>query len=361
MSRASRPQERRRFLRSFASCLTLLLVPVASSGCFLLERLGKSSSSSPDAGHAIDAGVARDAGHVSTDTDAGMAPAPYVCPSDTTQCGDACVNLQTDFRHCGTCDTVCTVMPAACVGGACTCENNRIICAEKCVDPQTDDNNCGGCDLVCGPGANCQNGACVCTGGSCSCMNGLTSCSNICVDSQVDPTNCGACGMVCPTSGASETGCYLGTCGPAYEWSQWPAQGDSTMDSQYTISADDTTVSDAVTGLTWQENVSSSPCPSTVSGLCSWAQAVSYCQDLSLGSFATGWRLPTVIELQSIVDYAASSPAIDAHAFPGTPGIPFWTATPVESVPGDYIAIAFDTGSGSWQGPLALHAVRCVH
>jgi hypothetical protein len=43
------------------------------------------------------------------------------------------------------------------------------------------------------------------------------------------------------------------------------------------------------------------------------------------------WRLPTADELQSIVDYGGSSPAIDPIAFPATPSSWFWSASPYVS------------------------------
>ena len=53
-------------------------------------------------------------------------------------------------------------------------------------------------------------------------------------------------------------------------------------------------VKDEVTGLVWERAV-----PAT---LYLWADAVPYCQGLSLPGFSTGWRLPSVKELASIVD-----------------------------------------------------------
>ncbi|MBK7001877.1 MAG: DUF1566 domain-containing protein [Rhodoferax sp.] len=42
--------------------------------------------------------------------------------------------------------------------------------------------------------------------------------------------------------------------------------------------------------------------------------------------FSTGWRLPTRLELLSIVHNGTNSPAIDTQFFPGTSSGPYWTS-----------------------------------
>ena len=82
----------------------------------------------------------------------------------------------------------------------------------------------------------------------------------------------------------------------------------------------DGTVRDNVTGLMWQKVV-------TASQAFTWDAAKAYCAGLSLAGRA--WRLPTRIELLSIVDFTRTSPALDVAAFPGTPGGKFhWTSSP---------------------------------
>ncbi|MBD3251338.1 DUF1566 domain-containing protein, partial [Candidatus Uhrbacteria bacterium] len=91
------------------------------------------------------------------------------------------------------------------------------------------------------------------------------------------------------------------------------------------------TVTDASSGLTWQQGDSGS-------GM-DWGDALSYCEQLSLGG-ATDWRLPNAKELQYIVDYTRSpdttgSASIDAMFSStqitneaGQPDYPFyWTGT----------------------------------
>lgn len=62
------------------------------------------------------------------------------------------------------------------------------------------------------------------------------------------------------------------------------------------------TVTDTVTGLTWQQ---------ADDGVYrNWEQALSYCEDLGLGG-KDDWRLPNALELQSLVDYSRYDPSID--------------------------------------------------
>ena len=70
----------------------------------------------------------------------------------------------------------------------------------------------------------------------------------------------------------------------------------------------DGTVTDASTGLMWQQGGA---------GTMIWESAISYCEGLSLAGY-TDWRLPNPKELFSIVDYNEHAPAIDTTYFPDT-------------------------------------------
>jgi uncharacterized protein DUF1566 len=97
-------------------------------------------------------------------------------------------------------------------------------------------------------------------------------------------------------------------------------------------------VTDASTGLTWQQASSQQA---------SWSAAKTYCAGAT-----GGFRLPSVQELQTLVDYAVRSPGppIDTTAFPDTISAPYWTSTiPANGNPvvGPSLTVLFKDGSSS--------------
>jgi hypothetical protein len=141
----------------------------------------------------------------------------------------------------------------------------------------------------------------------------------------------------------------------ANEWANWPMPNPVSTGLPNPESYDTTTfgmVKDNVTGLTWQQSLDS--------GAFTWQGAYAYCDDLVLGG-TDDWRLPTLIELVSIVDFTQLHPAIDALAFPDAVQGNFWTATPVAGSPGEAWYVAFSTGF-SYQGhqEFLTIGVRCV-
>jgi hypothetical protein len=112
------------------------------------------------------------------------------------------------------------------------------------------------------------------------------------------------------------------------------------------------TVYDNTTKLTWQRDT-------TPGGVGSWVNASLYCGSLTLNG--SGWRLPNVVELRSLLD-REQTPTIDPTAFPGTPtDIPFWTATQVASDVGLKWVVEFWGGTSSGDYVVSgANYVRCV-
>lgn len=112
-------------------------------------------------------------------------------------------------------------------------------------------------------------------------------------------------------------------------------------------------VTDNRTGLVWQQTVDANSYTQ--------AAAMTYCAGLNLGGFSSGWRLPTVGELLSIVDPTAPSPALDPTAFPNTPTNYFMTASTFVGTTGSVWTVSGFDGSSSSGAPNSPLRVRCVH
>jgi hypothetical protein len=164
--------------------------------------------------------------------------------------------------------------------------------------------------------------------------------------------------------GAPEAGVEAGGGGTDLTWAQWPipnspsdVEAGAPNPQSYTNNADGT-VTDNVTGLMWQATPTG-PDGGTYPEL-ALASAPGYCTGLSLAGHAD-WRLPTVTELASLLDYNATPPLIDVTQFPGTPQNWFWTATPLAGGTGTPWTVHFGIGyTGRTTLPNDPYPVRCV-
>ena len=124
------------------------------------------------------------------------------------------------------------------------------------------------------------------------------------------------------------------------------------------------TVLDTKTGLTWQQV----PGPSGQT----WAAAKTYCQTAA-GLPGTGWRLPTIKELATLIDFSRTSgPYIDPVAFPGVAptvtdnSMAYWSATvavpnAVAGRPTTIWSVYFSTSQENYANePNVGMFVRCV-
>lgn len=112
-------------------------------------------------------------------------------------------------------------------------------------------------------------------------------------------------------------------------------------------------VFDTSTGLTWQQTVDA--------GSYAWSDAAKYCAERG-----DGWRVPSLGELQTIVDDTGVTPAIDGSTFPSTPEVDFWTSSPLGLTPGWAWAVSFGVGprgpaGSTWYAKTSVtNRVRCV-
>lgn len=185
----------------------------------------------------------------------------------------------------------------------------------------------------------------------------------------------GACGKPSPSA--------AGSCSPGPEgFSACSEQGlicdlsGRCTPPRYEVNGDGT-VTDAVTELVWQQILPSNPCPSDADGGmgCFWPDAQAYCQALSLGTFPSGWRVPTVPELFSLGDPSADA-GVESAVFPTIGSNILWTSDTVGGLNGDAWSVTFvpyNDGMGGGPDVIAqtytsssevndtLEWVLCVH
>jgi len=112
------------------------------------------------------------------------------------------------------------------------------------------------------------------------------------------------------------------------------------------------TVRDHSSGLEWTRGL-------VPGGQMAWEAAKAACEKLELDG--GGWRLPTIQELLTLVDYERHDPAIDTTIFTGCPSSWFWTSTPYAPSPGDCAwGVRFGYGDAYWNGRSLSGFVRAV-
>ncbi len=158
------------------------------------------------------------------------------------------------------------------------------------------------------------------------------------------------------TTGIVDAGGVVdGDASASLNWARWPMPNGADAGpnpTAYVVSKEGTNevVSDGVTKLIWQRSASSK--------MVNKIDANAQCANLG-----AGWRLPTRIELVSLLDYGrAALPYIDTIAFPGAPGGQFWTSSLVRS-PTNWMntwSVDFGQGEVTTSGSESERYVRCV-
>ena len=112
-------------------------------------------------------------------------------------------------------------------------------------------------------------------------------------------------------------------------------------------------VSDNITKLQWQDNSDASSITKT------WADANTYCENLSLGGF-TDWKLPSISELQTIVDDGKYYPSVNS-IFKNISSGYYWSST-ANAYYSDYAWVVYFHNGGytSYYYKYYSGYVRCV-
>lgn len=201
----------------------------------------------------------------------------------------------------------------------------------------------------------------------------LPECVPDCSDVECGPDGCGSdCGYCL----AGEQCSPWGLCNPAFyderflpDTNQYlcydgsgvipcPNPGESYygQDAQYNdtmmnFRATPLTVIDNVTDLEWQRFVELRDAD--------WDEASSYCENLVLDS-RSDWRLPTRIELATVVDYGGIFPAIDVYLFPDNSFHDYWASTEYAGASTSAWYVDFTEGAVSYMPKASAADVRCM-
>ncbi len=127
--------------------------------------------------------------------------------------------------------------------------------------------------------------------------------------------------------------------------------------SHFTVNADNT-VTDNTTGLTWMRcslGQTGSDCIGGSALKYTWAAALN-----EVINNYSGWRLPNINELSSIVELKCTAPAINITVFPNTQSDFYWSSSPYAGSNGSVIGIYFFQGGDSYNNKDERYYVRLV-
>lgn len=103
----------------------------------------------------------------------------------------------------------------------------------------------------------------------------------------------------------------------------------SAPNERYAVNANGT-VQDKLSGLIWKrcsEGQSGAACEIGAAGTYRWQEANALAAGSDFGG-VQGWRLPTLVELATLLEYQCTMPAINLTIFPATPAVHYWSVTP---------------------------------
>jgi hypothetical protein len=119
------------------------------------------------------------------------------------------------------------------------------------------------------------------------------------------------------------------------------------------LSAQQTGVTfDSGSSLLWQDNAT------VKKEIFTFAEAKKHCENLVIGEYSD-FRLPTIYELQTIVDYKNHNPAI-LNGFKYTTSDDVWSSTPYAYRSDSYWTIDFKKGTNEPTSERYSKHIRCV-
>jgi hypothetical protein len=145
----------------------------------------------------------------------------------------------------------------------------------------------------------------------------------------------------------------------AVSWAQWPMPSPEAGPNSFSYKVNaDSSVTDNRTGLVWLPTKTAA----FGSDLDGFNQARAYCE--GLGDAGTKWRLPTRIELVTLIDYSRHDPAVDPNFRFGIgfSGGWYWSSSVVRppTIPYQFWSVNFTTGEVSNTPPTDPRTALCV-
>lgn len=122
------------------------------------------------------------------------------------------------------------------------------------------------------------------------------------------------------------------------------------------IEPGDGTLIDFDTGLMWAKDIQGKGC--NYGRMLTWKDSIDYAKALSFAGYSD-WRLPTIKELVSIVDYSKLAPATYS-IFEDTPCGYFWSSSEFKSDTRGAWVVGFDTGRVNGDDKSEFFCLRCV-
>jgi hypothetical protein len=110
------------------------------------------------------------------------------------------------------------------------------------------------------------------------------------------------------------------------------------------------TITDNLTGLEWEKNVS---------GIYVWADVLTYCSNQNTGG-KSGWRVPTIKELSTLANHQIVGGLAMDPVFSGAPAVFYWSSTYVSGSIGGYWRVAFYDGHTGHGSQNETNMIRCV-
>ncbi len=117
--------------------------------------------------------------------------------------------------------------------------------------------------------------------------------------------------------------------------------------------AETTIIKDPSTNLMWEDT------KHVEDGQVTYLEANSYCEKLELGEHAD-WRVPTIKELLSIVDYTRSEPATLKEFSHVDQDRLYWSSTEDANKSTEFWGVVFEDGDTNNASAIYDRRVRCV-